>query len=55
LDLFKGKKPNEIIVEAIVELIEEGTIPIKWRNYIFGHSDEERESYPLIEKGIWKT
>lgn len=52
LDLFEGKKPNEIIVEAIVELIEEGTIPIKWRNYIFGHSDEERELYPLIEKGI---
>jgi hypothetical protein len=54
LDLFKGKKPNEIIVEAIVELIEEGTIPIKWRNYIFGHSDEERELYPLVKKGVWE-
>jgi len=33
--LFKGKKPNEIIVEAIVELIEEGTLPIKLRNYFW--------------------
>jgi len=54
LDRFKGKKPSEIIVEAIVKLIEEGTIPIKWRNYIFGHSDEERELYPLVEKGVWE-
>lgn len=52
LEAFHGKKPEEIVIEAIIELIDEKVIPIKWRDYIFGHSDKEDELYPLVEKGI---
>lgn len=45
---YKGKAPEGIIVEAIQRAFHSGDVNKKWRDWIFGHSDEEHRLYKFV-------